>query len=281
MLHLLGTRKVVINGIVSQPALNGQIGTALSFSHNNMRYGVRLEDGRQLSLKAENVKRYLDAGEIEEAARAEPSEELFNLYCSTFPAAKQDPAFQTKHRLLGGVSVPGVHMKACEGCPESLFGTSYVELHEAQRAHPKVVAWNARQEALSKCTNAAALSGELLPPDEAPPLRFKVGDEVMARNGQRQTDYSPGVVVAQHYTEEGWPAGFWAAYQIRLTADWAGLDGSQRPPNFSRGEDGVSTGPLIYAQYDSDFLVKGMPVVGGVTLSALDENAQVAVPNHF
>ena len=40
-------------------------------------------------------------------------------------------------------------------------------------------------------------------------------------------------------------------------------------------------GPLLYAQYDNDFMVKGMPVIGGVALSALDEDAQVELPRHF
>ena len=240
--------------------------------------GVELADGKQMSLKTDNVTRYLTDEEIAAAGRAEPSAELFNLYCSEFPMAEHDGAFQTKHRLLSNVTVPGMHMKVCEGCPECLFGTSGIDLHAAQLAHPKIIAWQQRSDAIraSECTNHAAFAGELLSPDEAP-LRFNVGDEVMARNGQGQTDYSPGVVVAKYYKEDEWPEGFWAAYQIQLTADWAGEDGLHgRPPNFPRGE-----GPLLYAQYDNDFMVKGMPVIGGVALSALDEDAQVELPRHF
>ncbi len=51
---LLG-RRVVINGIVAKPELNGRTGTAANFDHDKGRYSVKLDDGSSILIKPCNL----------------------------------------------------------------------------------------------------------------------------------------------------------------------------------------------------------------------------------
>ena len=183
---------------------------------------------------------WLSEGEIARAHDAVPTLEAFNRYCVDAPASRADFCFQASHKALGGYTAavgppwfpqwnyppslghPGAKpLKQCEGCPACLFGLAAALLHPAQRTHPKVVAWLALPD---RFRNAMPL-----PPAESKPLRFAVGTPVMCalplNNGRPCWTWYAGTVVKQHYgweaddrEVEGWPAGCWVAYQVRLRA---------------------------------------------------------------
>ena len=52
--HVAGT-DVLVQGLVTNPEHNGKHGRVLSFNEGRGRYAVALDDGKTLSLKAENV----------------------------------------------------------------------------------------------------------------------------------------------------------------------------------------------------------------------------------
>jgi hypothetical protein len=52
--HVAGT-DVLVQGLVTNPEHNGKHGRVLSFNEGRGRYAVTLDDGKTLSLKAENV----------------------------------------------------------------------------------------------------------------------------------------------------------------------------------------------------------------------------------
>ena len=257
MLHQIGTRRVRIDGIASRPEMNGQLGTAVSFIEDKERYAILLDsagpDGGPISFACAKVHRILSVEEVAAVPSALPNADIFKLYCDSFPTAKQDGAFQAKHLHLAVVDVGDPNkllrmfpMARCEGCPECLFGTSFMELHRAQKEHPCIVNW----QALSSYQGAPG-AGKRLLPNEAPPLRFAVGQEVLCTvgGGPGATGIAAGTVVKLFYgfegEEEGWPEGFWLPYQIRL--------------HHRFGEPELID-ELIFAPADMDDCVRAMPV---------------------
>jgi len=107
----------------------------------------------QVIVPYDAIQRVLSEFEINQAASATPSPELFALYCGTFQAANNDGRFQASHINLNRIGLVEVkdperlmrkypHIGPCKGCPRCLFGCDYDELHRAQKAHPAVEAWH-------------------------------------------------------------------------------------------------------------------------------------------
>mmetsp|Transcript_18311 Transcript_18311/g.18388 ORF Transcript_18311/g.18388 Transcript_18311/m.18388 type:complete len:202 (-) Transcript_18311:94-699(-) len=81
---------------------------------------------------------------------------------------------------------------------------------------------------------AAWKKGEDVEWPRRPELRFEVNTRVECRIGPNPLrDWAPGTVVAQYYSEAGWPAGACAPYQIQL-----------------------DDGRLIYAPQDNDNVIR-------------------------
>ena len=140
-----------------------------------------------------------------------PTRAAFSRYGRNFPQAHRDYRFQAKHRTVGGWVPTGENLtrsnlKQCEGCPECMFGTCFTDLTAAQKALPRIVAWEAISENMY-------LMYMPVPPAEAMPMRFAVGDDVMCRMSH---GWSRGNVVAQFYVDAAHPPGFWVPYQVRL-----------------------------------------------------------------
>ena len=261
MLHLLGSRRVRIDGLSARPDLNGATGTAVDFLGDRRRYAIQLDNAapgtKPLSVGMDKVHRLLSDEELSLIPLVAPSADLFALYCKTYPLSLQDGAFQAKHLHLAAavdllpdsrdVLVRAFPMRPClSGCPECIFGTCCMELHPAQREHPAIKEW-VRVNDEHKNTPTA---GPKLPPAEAPPLRFSVGDQVLCHTGQGPTDVSAGQVVKQFYGIDGeeptWPEGFWVPYQVRLTYR-------------RHGGHVEAVDDLIFAPVDTDHVIRRMP----------------------
>ena len=133
-----------------------------------------------------------------------------------------------------------------------------MELHPAQRDHPKIKEW----ERINDEYRNTPSGWPKLPPAEASPPRFAIGEQVLCKTGNGPTDVSLGTVVKHFYgidgEETGWPAGFWVPYQIRL---------HRRLGDNVELEPSPVEGDLIFTPYDIDAVIKQMPVVrpdGGV-----------------
>ena len=55
-------KRVVVNGMISKPELNGRGGTAISFDDGKGRYSVRLDSGETLAIKSNNLQQQGDGG---------------------------------------------------------------------------------------------------------------------------------------------------------------------------------------------------------------------------